>query len=156
MNMEWVVGFLLFSLVLWCARNELFIRQIKKESITKIWEEIRTLQNNNNSTDHIPLPANKIIYAWKEEVEASQGVYVGNAGVTAPLSSAWNSHDSKPIPNYVPSYTPIVPGKPGKVYIYDYIPLDELVGLMLEHLELKPTRIPQEDPKIFGLEKTEP
>ena len=160
---EWIDGFVIFSLIICCCRNEFYIRQIRKESVPNIWQELMTL-HKNDSTNHSIQPTSKITYTWKDEVEYnSGGVSTSTSGgICTSLGSTWDSsggkfRPSKPEP---PQYFPDIPtptmvlGKPSMVYSYDYLPLNELLDLILEHIEMKPTRIPRpEEPKLFGLKR---
>lgn len=161
---EWIEGFIIFSLIIWCCRNEFYIRQLRKESIVNIWQEIQTL-HKNDSTNHSIQPTSKITYTWKDEVEnRGSGSFSTSGGVCSSLGSTWDSsggkfRPSKPEPpQHYPDFPAptMVPGKPNMVYSYDYLPLNELLDLMLAHMGLKPTRVPHEEPpKVFGLKKIE-
>lgn len=166
MSMEWIEGFIIFSLIIWCCRNELYIRQLRKESVPNIWTEIQTL-HKNDSTNHSIQPTSKITYTWKDEVEYTRGMNTSTSGgICTSLGSAWDSSGGKFSPSRpeppqsfpdIPSVLTEVPGKPNKVYTYDYLPLNDLLDLMLDHMGLKPTRVPKpEEPKIFGLKEIEP
>jgi len=147
MNMEWIEGFIIFSLILWCARNELFIRQINKGKVPELWKEIGIL-HKNDSTNHNILGADKVTYDWKEEEDAVPNPYYmsGVGGTSGSLDpSGCSNWQSSP-----------VPGKPGRVYRRDYIPMNKLLDLILEHIEIKPVKLPLEEPKLFGLKKVEP
>lgn len=148
MNIEWIEGFIIFSLLIWCIRNEVHIRKIKNDSIPSVWKEIDTL-HKNDSSNHSTLASEKVIYDWKEEKEY-EGIKFG--GTITPLNYGGGSG---PITVFVPAEeTKEVPGKKSKVYVTDYIPLKDLLDLILGHIGMQPIRVPKkEEPKPFSLKK---